>query len=154
VGANWASSVTLIGDAAHLMAPFAGVGVNVAMHDALELAHAIIAQKDSLVNPSARTVIGTSGGFDQSPVTHMSNALGKARKIYEAVMFGRAEKNAKETMMYLDLFFHERGGVAMVEHFERVKKQEMADKAAECDADEKMAVGGLAVKYSVSGGLT
>ena len=109
MGANWASSVTLIGDAAHLMAPFAGAGVNVAMHDALELAHAIIAQKDSLVNPSARTVIGTSGGFDQSPVTHMSSALGKARKIYEAVMFGRAEKNAKETMMYLDLFFHERG---------------------------------------------
>lgn len=38
--------VTLIGDAAHLMTPFAGVGVNVGMKDALVLAKEIIASRD------------------------------------------------------------------------------------------------------------
>ncbi|KAI4125439.1 MAG: hypothetical protein LQ338_004242 [Usnochroma carphineum] len=98
--------IALIGDAAHLMTPFAGVGVNVAMEDALHLARNIVAAKDSW----------------QTDRLSLAAALQK----YEADMWVRAEEYAKQTWMYLGLFFHERGGVAMVEHFERTRAQEAA----------------------------
>ncbi|KAF8428556.1 hypothetical protein EV426DRAFT_584819 [Tirmania nivea] len=44
IGMSWEhrGGLTLLGDAAHLMTPFAGEGVNSAMHDALDLANAIV----------------------------------------------------------------------------------------------------------------
>ena len=93
------------------MTPFAGVGVNVAMEDALRLARHIVAAKKSWET-------------DKS-------AFAMALQRYEADMFVRAEEYAKQTWMYLDLFFHERGGIAMVEHFERTRAQEAAAAAKE-----------------------
>ncbi|KAK7514539.1 putative salicylate hydroxylase [Phyllosticta citriasiana] len=73
VGMRWPhkQGFTLIGDSAHLMTPFAGIGVNMAMHDALDLAHAII---------------GAKGG-DLETAVHD----------YEKTMWPRAEKAAKLT---------------------------------------------------------
>lgn len=49
VGLQWSprSGVTLLGDTAHLMTPFAGVGVNVALTDAPNLSRALLKRKDN-----------------------------------------------------------------------------------------------------------
>lgn len=82
------------------MTPFAGVGVNVAMKDSLELSHAILGAGDE------------------------AQSLDKRLETFEVDMWARAKQNAEATMMYQDLFFHERGGIAMVEHFAKKREQE------------------------------
>lgn len=75
IGMKWNSraGATLIGDAAHLMTPFAGVGVNLAMVDSLTLAKAVVE-------------CGNSGA-------HLAEAI----KTYEEEMFVRAEQFARKT---------------------------------------------------------
>jgi 2-polyprenyl-6-methoxyphenol hydroxylase-like FAD-dependent oxidoreductase len=75
--------VTLIGDAAHLMTPFAGVGVNLALTDAYELAQAIIGS--------------TKANLD-----------GQIRD-FELSMFKRSEKYAQKTWQGLEGHFSKNG---------------------------------------------
>lgn len=80
---SWTSKqgLTLLGDAAHLMTPFAGEGVNLAMVDALDLSKAIVR--------------GTTGGEE----------LFDAIRNFENTMLERAHEEMEETWRNLELFF-------------------------------------------------
>ena len=76
--------LTLLGDAAHLMTPFAGEGVNLAMLDALELGEAI--------------VVNASNG-------HAEEDLSDAARAFEERMLKRSRGKMEETWRNLELFF-------------------------------------------------
>ena len=97
VGYRWEhrKGATLIGDAAHLMTPFAGEGVNAALADSLELAEAIIA------------AVQQEGKWEE-------DVLDEAVKRYEEKMFPRAEAVCQESWSNMqDFFFNPR----FPEHF-------------------------------------
>ena len=95
VGFTWSSrpGMTLIGDAAHVMTPYAGVGVNVGMGDALVLAKEIIA------------------------VVESQKTLDEGLRAYEQEMFPRAEKNAMKTMKGKNSHFSAGGANHMADRF-------------------------------------
>ena len=71
--------MTLLGDAAHLMSPFAGEGANAAMLDAAELARLLLEHEDDVEAALAR---------------------------YEREMFPRAAEAARQSALGLDMIFN------------------------------------------------
>jgi 2-polyprenyl-6-methoxyphenol hydroxylase-like FAD-dependent oxidoreductase len=71
------ANATLIGDAAHVIPPYAGEGVNMAMLDALMLSRALLAEADAA----------------------------SAMAAYEAEMFVRMRHITEDTMMNTEMFY-------------------------------------------------
>jgi 2-polyprenyl-6-methoxyphenol hydroxylase-like FAD-dependent oxidoreductase len=82
--------VTLLGDAAHLMSPFAGEGANLAMIDGADLARAIIDHPDD---------------------------IGRAFDVYEPVMVARAAKSAAASASNPELAFEDNAPQGMLDLF-------------------------------------
>jgi 2-polyprenyl-6-methoxyphenol hydroxylase-like FAD-dependent oxidoreductase len=108
VGHTWQSKpgVTLLGDAAHLMTPFAGEGVNVAMLDALELAECIIA------------AIEIHAARSESLMPTEQSAWADITRIYERGMFLRAEEKMRDTRNNMEMLFAEDAPRRFVEMME------------------------------------
>ena len=89
---SWTSNgrVTLIGDAAHVMVPFAGEGANLAMLDGAELAEAIANCKDV---PSLKANV----------------------EAFEREMLGRSKNATEESLGNQNLFISENGAQAAAE---------------------------------------
>ncbi|OIK24762.1 FAD-dependent oxidoreductase [Streptomyces malaysiense] len=92
VGHRWdrVPGVTLLGDAAHLMSPFAGEGANLAMYDGAELAEAVAAHP----------------GDTEAALT-----------AYESALFPRAHACATESAASLDTMFADDGMERMLAFF-------------------------------------
>jgi 2-polyprenyl-6-methoxyphenol hydroxylase-like FAD-dependent oxidoreductase len=111
VGLEWnpRPGVTLLGDAAHLMTPFAGVGVNVAMTDALKLAKALISRRESWLNSA---IFGDRA------------SIAAATREYEVEMFPRAKENAEATWRRLEWQFSENPAPKVAEFFQKMASEQ------------------------------
>ncbi|KAK3682041.1 salicylate hydroxylase [Podospora appendiculata] len=113
IGYRWEhhTGVTLLGDAAHLMTPWAGEGVNLALWDSLDLAYAIAAVPET------------------ADAAAWQAALEPLVKGFEDVMLTRATEKAEETARNKDICLGEDGAKGLVAAFQMYTGMALAAQA-------------------------
>ena len=96
VGHKWQHrpGATIIGDAAHLMTPWAGEGANVSMRDALDLA-AVIGDAWDALKAGSEDASSESRGAWREELNSRLPAFEKAMQERAAVFAGLSAKNGK-----------------------------------------------------------
>ena len=110
IGHRWErrTGATLVGDAAHLMTPWAGEGVNMALWDSLDLARAL-----------GRVPEAENAAVWQA-------ALEPWVREYEEAMLTRAQEKAEESAKNKDMLLSENGGQAMADMFKMFEEMAAA----------------------------
>ena len=101
VGLRWEhrTGATLVGDAAHLMTPWGGEGVNLALWDSLDLARVLAAVPEA------------------TDAARWQAALEPRLRDFEETMLARAQEKAEMTVQSKDMFLSEDGGQKMADFF-------------------------------------
>jgi 2-polyprenyl-6-methoxyphenol hydroxylase-like FAD-dependent oxidoreductase len=108
----------LVGDAAHLITPWAGEGVNMALWDSLDLARAL-------------------GGVPEAEnAAAWQAALEPRVREYEEAMLARAQEKAEETAKNKDMILSENGGQAMADMFKMFEEMPAAHGHLEKDQED------------------
>jgi len=92
--------ITLLGDAAHVMSPFAGEGVNLALLDASEIGEALV------------------GALGKGlPLQKALGEVDKGFRKYEKAMWARAQENGNKAAANLDFMFADDAPAGIVKFF-------------------------------------